>query len=189
MSLVLLGILNSQAAAAGGAGAYDLLETQVLTSSASSVSFSSISQNYKHLQLRVSARSDRAATSTAIQHTFNNDTSNNYKIHGLDGNGSSVSSFERSLRGYFEGLVYGTTAESDNFVPEIYDILDYTNTSKNTTVRGLLGGASSSAFNAIRLMSGLWLDTSAVTTLTLTCGSLANFIAGSRFSLYGIKGA
>jgi hypothetical protein len=37
MSFMLLGILNAQAAGGGGAGAFDLLETTTLATSASSV--------------------------------------------------------------------------------------------------------------------------------------------------------
>jgi hypothetical protein len=36
---------------------------------------------------------------------------------------------------------------------------------------------------------GLWRNTSAITSITLTAGSSKNFISGCTFSLYGIKAA
>jgi hypothetical protein len=63
--------------------------------------------------------------------------------------------------------------------------LDYSSTSKNTTLRALYGMADN--INRIYLSSGLYNQTTAVSSLTLTA-SANNFAALSRFSLYGIKG-
>jgi hypothetical protein len=65
------------------------------------------------------------------------------------------------------------------------DIFDFSSSSKATTVKALVGNAQAS-YNRIGLLSGLWAETTPVTSITLSplSGSLAS---NSRFSLYGIK--
>ena len=90
-----LGILAvAGAGAAGGGGAFDLLETTVLGSDTASVTFSNLNtySAYKHLQIRLVARSTNASASRSVRIQFNGDTASNYAYHYLLGDGSSVSS-------------------------------------------------------------------------------------------------
>lgn len=187
MSLILLGILNSQAAGVS-AGAYDLLETQVLTSSAASVTFTGLDSytDYKHLQFRIVARSDRATQDYDVAYiNFNNDTGSSYAHHRIQGTGSSVTIYGNS--GLTVGLAGYLTAAGDSvtnsFAGMVLDILDFSSTTKNTTTRGLWGNVSDDTY--IGFGSNLWNTTSAVTEIDFTC--VSNYIAGSRFSLYGVK--
>jgi hypothetical protein len=188
MSFALLGILQSQTLAAGGAGAYDLLETTVLTSSASSVSFTSIDQSYTHLQIRMTSRLDGTGTVSQLRARLNSDTGSNYNSHFLQGDGSSVSSFGYSGSESYHRLSNqvngGTTANS--FQAGVLDILDYTNASKNTTLRHLYGFHTAEA-TRIGLWSSAYFQTTAVSGVEIF-PSGDNFISGSRFSLYGVKG-
>jgi len=188
MSFVLLGILNSQAAGAVGAGAYDLLETTTLASSASSVSFTGLGSysDYKHLQIRAVARSTDSSGDELIFMQMNSDTGSNYSVHGIFGNGSTVGSFGLTSQTKGRLFTIGNAVESSNiFGAGVTDILDFSSTSKNTTVRSLGGIAGTT--DSIRLNSFAYLSTSAVTSLFLYLESGTNFVAGSRFSLYGIK--
>ena len=191
MSLVLLGILNSQAAAAGAAGAYDLLETQVLTSAASSVTFTGLGSytDYKHLQVRMTVRTDRSSADDLTMIRFNGVSSSSYANHQLYGNGSSVQSSAQTSQIYIRNTrTAGGTFTASGFSAHAIDILDFSDTSKNTTIRQLYGLTGN--YKEIGLASGLFTSTAAITSInfanTLT-GS--NFVTGSRFSLYGIKGA
>jgi hypothetical protein len=190
MSLVLLGILNSQAAAAGGGPAYDLLETQVLTSSASSVSFTGLGSytDYKHLQLRMTLRSTwtLGSQSLNVYGKFNSSTTSNYSWHDLNGEGSSVSSNAGTGQEYFRIRTVASQGDADSgaFGAAILDILDFSNTNKNTTTRALAGVNATD--NWISLNSGLWQTTSAVTSISFELGA-GNIDTGSRFSLYGVK--
>lgn len=187
-----LGILAVAGAGAAGGGAYDLLETTVLTSSASSVTFSSLGSysDYKHLQLRIVARrGDSAGTYTTIRMRMNGVTSGSYAYHRLEGDGSSVvsaadgTSDTRIEFAAISGDDSGTNP-ADSFGAVIADILDFSSSSKNTTVRALSGFASSGN-SRIRLASGLFNNTAAVTSLEVY--NTVNFEIGSRFSLYGVK--
>jgi len=185
MSFVLLGILNSQAAGAGAAGAYDLLETTTLASSASSVSFTGLGSysDYKHLQIRAVTQSDRGSSGVSdTLATFNSDTGANYAMHWLQGNGSSVSSTNSTSRNNIY-LNQAPLTSANGFNAFVADILDFSSSSKNTTVRSFAGGKNST--ERIFLISGLYNSTSAITSMTITDES--NFVTGSRFSLYGVR--
>lgn len=178
-----LGLLG--ASVSGEAGSYDLLETEILASSASSVTFSSIPQDYKHLQIRMTTRNDPYSN---LLLRLNADSGGNYAYHDLSGNGSSVTSSAGA--GGQTSIVLTTTATTNQttnvFSGVVCDILDYANTSKNTTVR-TLGGVADSGYNHIQLRSGVWINTAAVTSLSV--GHNGNLVSGSRISLYGIKAA
>lgn len=177
-------------AGATQAGSFDLLETTVLGSSASSVTFSSLgtySGTYKHLQIRGVARTDRSVALDNVSLRMNSDSGNNYATHQLEGNGSSVSSAANTpLNRILAGLQSGSTSTANAYGAFVLDLLDPFEATKNKTIRSYTG--TTSATN-VRLYSGAWLNTASVTTLQLLPESGFNFVTGSRFSLYGIKGA
>ena len=189
MSFMLLGILNSQASG-GGAAAYELIETVTLANNTTpTVTFSSIPADYKHLQIRASVQSTNSNSADDVMTlTMNGNTSAVYTWHWLQGNGSSVSSAGYTSRNYIRLDTIDTTRFSSvSFTPVVMDILDYANTSKNTTVRYLHGNKGANT-QIVKLASGLYQATNAVASMTFT-GSLAgyNFTAGSRLSLYGVR--
>ena len=183
-----LGILAvAGAGAAGAASDYVRLESTILTTTAASVTFSNLNNYsaYKHLQLRITARTDRSGSGDDnIGIRVNSDTGSNYAYHWLTGDGSSVaSSATTSTTFAFVGKTAAALATANNFAGNVIDILDFNSSAKNTTFRSLSGQGS----DYIRLFSGLWNNTAAVTALLLYPLTGPNFIAGSRFSLYGIK--
>ena len=186
MTLSALGIFS--AAGAGGvavAGDYELISTTILGTSTASVTFSSLgdySSTYKHLQIRAVAKYDSAFDNLLMR--FNSDTGNNYSHHRLIGNGSTVSSIATAnTSSLFPGLASSTT--SGIYSPTVIDILDPYSTTKNTTIRALYGDSENPT---VRLASGAWYNTSAISSILIYSQSSFNFVAGSRFSLYGIKG-
>jgi hypothetical protein len=183
MALFPLGILSA-AGAGEVAGAFDLLETNILGSAQASITFSSLgtySPTYKHLQIRMVAALDGNA---AIDAYLNGDTGANYAGHLLRGDGSSVTSFARSSSSTLQ--IADSQAVTNVFPAAVVDILDFASTTKNTTIRSFTGDAGNKTF--IQIWSGLWNNTAALTSIELYGRSATNLIAGSRFSLYGIKG-
>lgn len=153
----------------------------------SSISFSSIPSTYKHLQIRYIARSSAAVTVATNRLQFNSDTGNNYKSHYVAGNGSSAFAGVFSETFFGAGGVYaGASASSSVFGIGVIDILDYTNTSKNTTTRAL-GGIDNNGSGEIGMQSSLWINTSSVSSITIN-PEAGNFIQYSSFALYGVKG-
>lgn len=185
-----LGVLAVAGASAASAGAYDLLETTLISTNTTSVTFSSLSSysaTYKHLQLRIAARSNDSSGDELIFMQINGDTGSNYSVHGIFGNGSSVGSF--GLTSQTKGRLFsiGNAVESSNiFGGGVTDILDAFSSSKNKTVRSFGGFPGTN--NSIRLNSFAWLSTSSITSLYLYLESGQSFVSGTRISLYGLKG-
>lgn len=167
-------------------------------SGVSTITFSSIPQTYKHLQLRIISKdtSSNSGNSSSTYIRINGDTGSNYTKHYLYGNGTSATaagytSATNNGEGIFGGTMPGSAAGVANmFGVSIVDILDYTSTTKNKTARTFSGGETNSGTtnDIVWLTSGVWLSTSAVTSLVLYNQGSNNFASGTTFALYGIKG-
>ena len=88
----ILGIMASSfRSAAGPQGAYDALATVTVPSGGvASIEFAGIPTGYKHLQLRLLTRTNRADTNDFMTIRFNGDSGSNYAYHSLYGNGASA---------------------------------------------------------------------------------------------------
>jgi hypothetical protein len=194
----MLGIMASQISGHLWApeGAYDSLATVTIgATTVASITFAGIPSGYKHLQIRGIGRDNRPSTWIDTMYMyFNSDTTGgNYYYHVLGGNGSSAfASASAGQTGYGTsvGLV-GATSFTTSFGPNVIDILDYSNTSKNKTIRGLVA-VEDNTNGTIRLTSGLWMSTAAITSITLindgaSVPANAFFQQYSSFALYGVK--
>jgi hypothetical protein len=158
------------------------------TPTGSTFTFSVIPSDYKHLQIRSLAKmtSTAGANDDGYIIQINGDTGSNYAWHMLYGTGNGVANATggtSQTRMYPYGLPFGG---NNGFGAMITDVLDYTNTNKNTTLR-FLSGYDNNGAGDVLLASGLWMNTSAVTSITISA-SYGNFASGSHFALYGIKG-
>lgn len=183
----ILGILASSFQ--GAVGDYESISTVTVgAGGSSSITFSSIPSTYKHLQIRGIVRSTTSGTdSDSVYGSFNGDTTNtNYFTHALAGNGSVTYAYGvNSINGFSVGSCgkAGTTANA--FGVSVVDILDYANTNKYKTVR-VLQGNDRNGLGDVFLQSGLWMNTNAVTSITIVMAS-NNLAQYSSFALYGIK--
>jgi len=176
-------ILGIFASSTPSLGDFESIQTFTLTGSQTTVTFSSIPSTYKHLQLRCAINQPGDCVARM---RFNSDSSASYTLHTLAGNGSSAAAGAATGQTYME-LFY-------NYVPGIspnsstvgvIDILDYQNTFKNKTAR-ILSGQDFNGGGNIRFQSGLWINTSAITSISFTAFA-SDFTANSTFALYGIK--
>jgi len=190
MSFVLLGILNSQAAGAGGAGAYDLLET-VEPTSASSITFTgldTLASDYRHLQIRLVARSSFGALfNESLRITVNSDTGANYAFHDISVNPPNVLADNSTSRNFMEFFIISADGEGANeFGAGTIDILDFSSSNKNTTIRNFAGHAGTTVKN-VAFQSGLYNNTAAITSINIQTDSNRDYVSGTRFSLYGVR--
>ena len=152
------------------------------------ITFSSIPSTFAHLQIRCLAKSTTGTP--AINLRINGDTGSNYTRHRLIGDGTSASATGDVSQTQIPVLGNaGLPSASNTYGVAIYDILDYTNTNKYTTVR-VLAGQDSNGSGGVDFTSGLWLNTAVISSLTFrTANSAEPFTTATRFALYGIKGA
>jgi len=155
----------------------------------SSISFTSIPSTYKHLQIRLIARTNRNdQNGDFFQTTFNGDTAANYSWHFLQGNGSSVGAVGNGSQSMMETNRIPTALIGANvFGAIVIDILDYADTNKYKTIRSL-GGYDGNGTGEIYFNSGSWRSTSAVNSITLNNSGSRTIQQYSHAALYGIKG-
>ena len=172
------------------ASSYESISTVTVgAGGSSSISFTSIPSTYKHLQLRLIGKSDRTTSAlSSLGMEFNGDTNaNNWNVHELYGTGSAASSAYGANSNAYD-RISGNTGATNIFGAMIFDILDYTNTNKYKTVR-MLGGVDLNGSGEIDFMSGLWRNTSAITSINLIPSYQSTaFLQYSSFALYGIRG-
>jgi hypothetical protein len=161
--------------------------TLVGSGGSATISFSNIPQGYKHLQLRWMWQTSVTDRNITLQ--FNSDTSSSYAYHWLFGNGAgSASTSSTGQTAVHTGYQYAASGfNSGYFMVGITDILDYSSTLKNKTVRTLCGvDYNGSGRNQID--SGLWMNTAPITSISIAVNGGGNMNQYSRFSLYGIRG-
>ena len=72
-------------------GDYESIQTVLVGSGGqATITFTSIPSTYKHLQIRMLSRTNRAFARDALKIRFNSDSTNNYAFHYVDGDGASA---------------------------------------------------------------------------------------------------
>lgn len=173
----------------GGAGAFESIATATGTGSSNTITFSSIPSTYQHMQIRAIGRSDRAALTETIYLTINGDTGANHAAHALEGEGASAFALGYSSQNNIQFVKFpGASNASDIMGSFVCDIQDYASTTKNKTIR-TFNGYDANGSGRIRISSGLWMNTNAITSVSIIITAAGNFTTSSTFALYGIKGA
>lgn len=162
---------------------YELIATAFGTGSSGTITFSSIPQDFKHLQIRYTAKNSTNQSAIFLQM---NGIGSGYAIHYLRCTGTTASSNFGTSLGYIEMLgAMATSTTASEVAGGIIDVLDYVSTTKNTTTRAIYGNTTSP--QNIYLTSGLLNNTAAINALSFIASGGA-FSTLTRFSLYGIRG-
>jgi len=156
-----------------------LIETITLDSSASSITFSNIPQDYTDLMIKVSSRSTRNAGADFLELLPNASTS--VTALRLQGDGAAVAS--DSLTGGRVANMPAASTTSNTFGNfEIY-FSNYTNSSnKSASINAVSEDNATTAYQT--LVAFIYNNTSAITSIRME-GQLGSLDAGSTFSLYG----
>jgi hypothetical protein len=167
---------------------YQIATTTVGAGGASSITFSGIPSTYTHLQVRGIVRDVTAGTGSQNGSIQVNGSSSDYSLHYLAGNSSTVfTDYATSAsQAYLYPIVSGG-ATANTFSSVIIDILDYANTNKYKTFR-CLSGFNINGTGTVRLASGSWQNTNAISSIRLfTYGDSGNLAQYSSFAIYGIE--
>jgi hypothetical protein len=159
----------------------------------STITFSSIPATFTHLQIRALAKTNYTTyLNDNFIMRFNGDTGSNYNSHNLYASGSAVFSQAVGTQTFmYISYVLGTDASTaDRFTGQVIDILDYTSSNKNKTVRYISGGDINGSGGSIVVGSGLWFATPAtVNSISIAPGDGTSILQYSHLALYGIRGA
>lgn len=152
---------------------YDCIATTTLGSSASSITFSSISASYTDLMLVLEGGPITVNVAFDVYLRMNSDTSSNYSDTRY------MSNFTDQLSNFSSGIRIG----------------QWRNVERNSTITHLLNYSNATTFKTILSQDGktqdnvgqyvgLWRSTAAINEVTLA-GS--NFPSGTTATIYGIK--
>jgi len=162
---------------------YVLLSERTVTSNVSSVTFSNIPQTgYTDLVVKFSARSDRINVDQLFTVRFNG-SSANLSSRRLETDGSTTTSNSDNAEMYAIGT--GNNATANTFGnSEIY-IPNYTSSNFKSVLIDAV--SETNATNATTLLlSGLWANTAAITSIALAPNGGQAILPGSTFYLYGV---
>ena len=165
---------------------YVLLERIELNASAASVTFSNIPQTgYTDLKVVGSIRNSAVDTNTDTKLTFNSNTAN-YSARRLHGDGSGTGAAAQGLSDahYMILTGEGTSWTANTFSSGTIHIPNYTSSNYKSISSDAVAENNATA-GYVHMSAGLWSNTAAITSITLTSGS-GNFVQYSTFSLYGL---
>lgn len=167
------------------ANTYELITKSILSSSQTSVDFTSISSSYTDLKVVMSYRSDQSASNDSGYCYFNG-SSSGYSNKFLYGTGSATGSVGSNTTGIYLAPLNAGTSTSNTFSNTEFYIPNYTSSNyKSVSVDGVQEDNNGTAFMAIN--AGLWSNTAAINRITIYPATGPNFVSGSSFYLYGIK--
>lgn len=175
----------------GQFGAYYSIATVNGTGASSTITFSSIPTDFKHLEIRAVGKGTGAATdSSDVKVRFNGDaTSGNYSwkraqaysLNNLTENGN-LSDTGMNLAIVLDGSAMSSAAHAPMYIK----VHDYLNTSKRKTAFSLSMSIKNSATVYGSIAGGTWSSTAAVTSISIVNLSY-NWSSASKFELYGVK--
>jgi hypothetical protein len=159
-----------------------LSEVTVGATSVSSITINNIPQNYTDLKLVYSGRNSAAGAGIDLYISFNG-TSANLTIKRMHGTGSSYNTYSGTVGDIGVDTPSGSTANTFSNM-EVY-IPNYTSTAnKPYAAEAVNENNGTTAY--IQLTSGLWSNSTAISSITLTpySGSMVQY---TTVTLYGVK--
>jgi hypothetical protein len=166
---------------------YTIISSNTLSSSAASVTFSSIPATFTDLVLRTSTRTSRTGIAVSdLRITLNGSSSTVYSWRVLNNGFGSISANGNDTQSYWQSDYSPTAAATSNTFgsSEVYLPNYLSSTKKPSTSFGVAENMSTDSYRTA--YASLADITSAVTSITITA-SIFNFVSGSSFYLYGIK--
>ena len=151
---------------------------------AATIGFTSIPATYTDLLVKLSGRIDQTGIVRQVDISFNGSTSNFTGMY-LQGNGATVAS---GSLGQYVGNATGTSATASTFGNTSIYIPNYAS-SNNKSFSVDFTTENNATTADLGFIAGLWSNSAAITSITLTPNSVGNFVQYSTAHLYGISNA
>jgi hypothetical protein len=158
---------------------YEPIASQTVGTAVSSVTFSSIPQNYTDLIIVVNSRLSTGLSGTVMQ--YNGDTGSNYSYTRVYGNDLNQALSDRASNNTFARFGLNSTA---NLTTGICHINNYSNSAVFKTGLGRTGILDFGGYVSFNV--NLWRNTSPITSIRIFNEGGANYVTGSTFTIYGI---
>lgn len=160
--------------------------TQVLASAAASVTFLNIPA-YTSLMIEWHGRCSNAVVSQNLTMQINNDTGAHYTGQALTGSSATANASNYgalSAAGMLIGSIPGSSSTALYFGGGQVGVEGWNNATDYVTVFGTYSAPTSASAGMVGIVGGLYQTAAACTSVTLLPAA-GNFVANSRFTIYG----
>lgn len=162
---------------------YIALGNVTLTGAVASVTFDSISQNYRDLVLVAQTTlTSGSSTASGLRLTFNDMATSVYLHYQMGSNGTTAGS-QTSTQSFMNFGGYSANAAPSGSFMGRAQVMDYSTTDKAKVVLMDVVGEADAKLDVI---AGRWNSNTALTTLKVWLTNGSGFAAGSTFTLYGV---
>lgn len=161
---------------------YDSLATTTLGAPASSITFSSISAAYTDLRLVFIETMNSATDNLFVR--VNGNSGPNYDRIRIYGDGTNLSGGSQGSDSQFQLSGQNLYAS----LPQAYfvDFFSYANTSTHKDILAISSQAMNDSNSAVVAFTGVWKQTTAINSISISTQNGNTFAAGTSASLYGI---
>ena len=172
-------------------GEWQSIQDLIVNPAGPSISFSSIPQTFRTLQLVCQFRTAQAAVNDGVWFRINGDSGSNYDSYNFRTAGTTptLTGVEDLATSYCKMslVAAGASAPANVFGIVILTIPFYANTTGNKQIEGLCVNKWGTATGNLQVshFNGNWRSNSAINSLVFTAAAAANFAVGSRITLYG----
>ena len=158
---------------------YDKIATTTLSSSAATITFSSISSGYTDLRIVLNGIGTAGAGNSAVR--FNNDSATNYSSTFLQGDGTAISSQRNTSDNEIEIDIGGYGSS-----PQLYtvDVFSYAGSTFKTALSTQSSDQNGSGRTSVSI--GVWRSTSAINRVDLIIVGGGSYDTGTTATIYGI---
>ena len=158
---------------------YEPIATTTLSSTASTITFSSISGSYTDLRIILTATTTASVVPSL---RFNSNTATNYSNTSLHGNGSTANSGRNTST---NEMFMTDNTQTSTTIPILVDIniFSYSGSTNKTVLSCNSGDLNGSG--VVERVVGLWRQTAAITSIELRARS-TTWASGTTATLYGI---
>jgi hypothetical protein len=157
---------------------YTQINSVTLAAASSSITFSSIPQNFRDLVL-IQTGSSTNTSINSLQLRLNGDSGSNYLGQYVASDNGTINAGSFTDSGLISGYAISTGG-----LTNIVNIMDYSTTDKHKTA---ISRHNVMPDSRVRVIVQRWTNTAAVTSILCRVDTGANWNAGSTFTLYGIE--
>lgn len=170
-------------------GAMEPIQSFVISSPVSTITFSNIPQNYKDLRLIQSVRTTYAGYSESMIINYNGvSTGSLYSGVNIVTADIIYVGGTNNANTHIYSQVLAATAPAGAYASIVTDVFDYASTNKYKTLLSTHGAEYNLTSSGANGFYGcMFRSTNAITSITLASANGANLASGSIFTLYGLK--
>ena len=171
---------------------FTVIEADTLASNTTSWTSGTIPTTYDHLYITMSAKGAGGLYSLGTTWQFNGDTGSNYSHVDIQTTGSTPTTYDDSGSAIGYPCIMGAAGNTAMFGLMKIWIPNYANTAnyKQALFESYAANyTSGSSYWGLKVTSGQWLSTAAITSFTTAINGGTDFLAASTYTIYGVNGA